>query len=130
MLAQLGAQQRQGQLGADERDVAALAQQVRRRADVVLVAVGEDEGLDRVEAATDRVEVREDQVDPGVVVLGEQDSAVDDQQPAVVLEDGHVATDLAQSSERDDPEASGREGGGRAQFGVGMAQGFLGSVIR
>ena len=124
VLAQLGAQQREGELGADERDVAALAQEVRRGADVVLVAVGQDQRLDVVEAVPDRVEVGEDQVDAGVVVLGEEDSAVDDQQAAVVLEDGHVATDLAQAAERDDPEASGREGGGRAQVGMGMAQGI------
>ena len=124
VLAQLGAEQRQGQLGADERDVAALAQEVGRGADVVLVAVGQHQGLDGVEAVADRVEVGEDQVDAGVVVLGEQHAAVDDQQPAVVLEDGHVATDLAESAERDDPEASCREGGGRAQVGVGMAQGI------
>ena len=130
VLAQLGAEQRQGQLGADERDVAALAQEVRRRADVVLVAVGQHQRLDGVEAVPDRVEVGQDQVDAGVVVLGEEHAAVDDQQAAVVLEDGHVATDLAQPAERDDPQASGREGGGRAQVGVGMAQGFPSFVRR
>jgi hypothetical protein len=51
----------------------------------------------------DRVEVGEDQVDAGVVLLGEQDPTVDDQQAPVVLEDGHVATDLAESAERVDP---------------------------
>jgi hypothetical protein len=133
VLAQLGAEQGEGQPGADERDVAALAQEVRRRADVVLVPVGQDQRLDGIEAVTDGVEVREDQVDTRVVVLREEHSAVDDQQPAVVLEDGHVATDLAQSAERDDPEASGSEGGGRAQVGMGMTQGFprfVGTVWR
>ena len=103
VLAELGVEQGQGQLGADERDVAALAEEVRRGADVVLVAVGEDQRLDLVEAVPDRVEVGEDQVDAGVVLLGEEDAAVDDQQPTVVLEDGHVATDLAEPAERVDP---------------------------
>ena len=103
VLAELGVEEGEGQLGADERDVAALAQEVRRGADVVLVAVGQHERLDLVEAVSDRVEVGEDQVDAGVVLLGEEDAAVDDQQPLVVLEDGHVATDLAEPAERDDP---------------------------
>ena len=124
VLAQLGAEQGQGQLGADERDVAALAQEVRRGADVVLVAVGQHQRLDGVEAVPDGLEVGEDQVHAGVVVLGEQHAAVDEQQSAVVLERGHVAAHLAQPTERDDPEASCREGGGRAQVGVGMAQGI------
>jgi hypothetical protein len=65
--------------------------------------VGQDEGLDVVETVADRVEVGEEQVDAGMVLLGEEDAAVDDQQPSVVLEDGHVATDLAETAERDDP---------------------------
>ena len=55
------------------------------------------------------VEVGEDQVDAGVVVLGEQHAAVDDQQPAVVLEDGHVAADLAEPAERGDPQTPLRQ---------------------
>ena len=49
VLGELGLDQRQGQLRADQRDVGALAQQVRDGADVVLVAVREDDGLDVVE---------------------------------------------------------------------------------
>ena len=78
----------------------ALAEEVRRRADVVLVTVGEHQRLDLVEPVPDRLEVGEDQVDAGVVLLGEQHPAVDDEQPAVVLEDGHVAADLAEAAER------------------------------
>ena len=43
VLAELGVEQREGELGADERDVLALAQEVRRGADVVLVTVGQHE---------------------------------------------------------------------------------------
>ena len=100
-----------------------LAEEVRRGADVVLVAVGQHQGLDVVEAVPDRVEVREDQVDAGVVLLGEQHPAVDQQQAAVVLEDGHVAPDLAEAAERGDPEAALRQVGGRGQLEVGVAQG-------
>jgi hypothetical protein len=103
VLAELRAEQGQGQLGADQGDVVALAEEVRRGADVVLVAVREHQRLDRVEAVPDGVEVGEDQVDAWMGLLGEQDAAVDDEQPPVVLEDGHVATDLAEPAERVDP---------------------------
>ena len=56
----------------------ALAQQVRHGADVVLVAVGQHQRVDVVEAVPDRVEVGQDQVDAGMVLLGEEHPAVDD----------------------------------------------------
>ena len=120
VLPQLGVEQRQGELGADQRDVAALAEEVRRRADVVLVPVGEHQRLDLVQAVPDRLEVREDQVDTRVVVLGEEHPAVDDQQPAVVLEDGHVPADLTETAERDDPQAALDQVARRGQLGMGM----------
>ena len=83
-----------------------MPQQVRHGADVVLVPVGEDDGLDVVEPVLDHPEVGQDQVDAGLLGLGEQHAAVDDQQPAVELEDGHVAADLAQAAERHDPQAA------------------------
>ena len=81
------------------------AQQVRHGADVILVRVREHERLDLVEPAFEGGEVRQDQVDAGLVVLGEQHAAVDDEQPAGVLEDGHVAADLAEAAERDQAQA-------------------------
>ena len=83
-----------------------LREQVRHGADVVLVAVGQHDRLDVVESVHDGREVGQDQVDAGLVLLGEQHAAVDDQQLAVVLEDGHVATDLAEAAQRDDPQGS------------------------
>lgn len=79
---------------------------------MVLVAVREDDRLDVVHPVRDVLEVREDQVDPGLGVLGEQHAAVDDEKSAVVLEDGHVATDLAETAEGDDPQAALRQLGG------------------
>ncbi len=81
-----------------------LAQQERHRADVVLVAVGEHERVDVVEPVLDGPEVRQDQVDAGRVLGREQHAAVDDEQPPVVLEHGHVAADLADAAERDDAQ--------------------------
>src|SRR5699024_3047172 len=51
--------------GADQGDVLPLLEQVRHAPDVVLVAVGEDDALDVVEAVADRGEVRQDHVDAG-----------------------------------------------------------------
>ena len=122
VLAELGAEQGQGELGADQRDVGALAQQVGNRADVVLVTVGQHQRVDGIEPVPDGVEVGQDQVDAGVVLLREQHPAVDDEQAAVVLEDGHVAADLAETTESDHPEPPVRQGRRRGQLGVRMAQ--------
>ena len=61
-------------------------EQVGHRADVVFVAVREHDADDVVEARLDRLEVGQDQVDAGLVLLGEEHAAVDDEELAVVLE--------------------------------------------
>src|SRR6476661_4261305 len=121
VLLELGLHEREGQRGADDRDVALELEQVGHRADVVLVAVREDDRHDVVEPVGDVAEVREDQVDSRVVVLGEEDAAVDDEQLAPGLEHGHVAADLAEPTERHDPQAVVGEGGGRGQLWVRVA---------
>ena len=62
-------------------------------------------------------EVRQDQVDSGLLLLGEEHAAVDDQQAAAVLEDRHVAADLAEAAERGDAQAAlrGAAAAGRVQ---------------
>src|SRR5690606_26859245 len=105
----------------DQRDVGALPEQERHRADVVLVAVREHQGLDVVQAVPDVVEVRQDQVDPGLLLLREEHAAVDDQQPAGVLEDRHVPADLAEAAEGDDPQGALGERRRRPEFGVRVA---------
>ena len=44
----------------------------------------------------------------GLVVTGEHHAAVDDQQPAEMLENRYVAADLADTPQRGDPQAAGR----------------------
>ena len=63
VLPALGRDQRQREPGADDGEVRALPQQERHRADVVLVAVGEHDRVDVVEAVLDGPEVGQDQVD-------------------------------------------------------------------
>src|SRR5690606_36698865 len=91
------------------------------RADVVLVAVREHQGFDVVQAVPDVVEVRQDQVDPGLLLLREEHAAVDDQQPAGVLEDRHVPADLAEAAEGDDAQGSLGERRRASQIGARVA---------
>jgi len=119
VLGELRLHQGEGQLGPDQRDVAALAQQVGHRADVVLVGVREDQRLNVVKPLFQVAEVRQDQVDTRLVRLGEQDAAVDDEQPPKVLEDGHVPADLTQPAEGDNAQAVTRQRRGRGQVGMG-----------
>lgn len=112
----------EGQLGADERDVRLLAEEVGDTTDVVLVTMGEDDALDVVEAVPDGREVRQDQVDSGLFLFGEQHAAVDDQQAAAVFEDRHVSADLAEAAEWGDPQAALGKRRGRGQFGMRMTQ--------
>ena len=63
VLLALGRDQRQREPGADHGEVRALPQQERHGADVVLVAVGEHERVDVVEAVLDGPEIGQDQVD-------------------------------------------------------------------
>ena len=79
-----------------------LAQQVRQRADVVLVAVREDDARDALVAQV--AEVGQDEVDAEVLVAREREPGVDDDDLAAVLVDGHVLADLAEAAERDDPK--------------------------
>ena len=100
VLLELRLDERERQPRADEGDVLLELEQVGNRADVVLVAVREHDADHVVEPVLDRLEVGQDQVDAGLVLLGEQHAAVDDQQLAAVLEHGHVAADLAEAAER------------------------------
>src|SRR4029077_8368169 len=89
------------------------AEQVRQRADVVLMAVGEHHGLDLIGVLAQVLEVGQDQVDARHLRLGEGQPCVQDQDAAVHLEGGHVAADLADAAEEDDARIVSGRGGGR-----------------
>jgi hypothetical protein len=72
-----------------------LAEQVRERADVVLVAVREHHRPQLRPASREVGEVGEDEVDAELLVSREREPGVDDEQLAPRLEDGHVPPDLA-----------------------------------
>src|SRR5207302_10824359 len=95
----------EGQLGPEDGWVDVL-EQVGDPTDVVLVGVGEHEAHDLLAALAHVREVREDQVDPEHLLRGEHEARVDDQDLAVVLEEGHVPADLANAAQPDDPGAA------------------------
>ncbi len=131
VLAELLGQQGEGQLGADQRDVRPLPEQVGHRADVILVAVGQHQPDDVVQPMGDGVEPRQDQVDPRMVVLGEQHAAVDQQQLTGVLQHRHVPPDIAQTTERNDPHRVGSQQGRTLQTTGGHGrQGYTSGTLR
>ena len=100
VLAELRLDKGEGQLATDERDVRLEAQKVGNCTDVVLVAVCEHDRGNVVKAILDRAEVREDKVNARLGFFGKENAAIDDEEPALILEDGHVSADLAETAER------------------------------
>ncbi len=97
---------------AEVADTVAVAEQVLDGADVVLVAVGEDERLDPLGVLPQVGEVGQDQVDPVHVRVGEHQPAVDEHDRAARIVDGAlldrhaVAADLAEPPEEHDAHRS------------------------
>ncbi len=115
VFAQLGGDEGQRQVGSVDRNIASQLEEVGHGADVVLVAVGEDKADDVVHAIFDPGEIRQDQVDAGLGLLGEEDATVHDQELAPVFEDVHVAADLAETSQRDHSQCAIFQGRGFAE---------------
>lgn len=79
-----------------------LRQHVPQRTVMVLVPVGDEVAQQVLDVLGQVGEVRQDQVDARHVALGEHQATVDHDHGVAVLDDGHVAADLAQAAERDD----------------------------
>ena len=79
---------------------------VGQRADVILVPVGEHDAADVADALLQPRDVRDDQVDAEHLLFGEHQPRVDDDDIVAAAERHHVATDLAQSAERDQGQLS------------------------
>ena len=104
VLLDLVAQQAAGQGRGVDRHARELREHVRQGADVVLVGVGDEERLDVGAALLEIGDVGDDEVDAEHLLVGEHQSAVDDDDLVAVLEDVHVLADLAHPAERDDAE--------------------------
>ncbi len=130
VLLELRADEREREPGSDDGDVGPLLQEVGDAADVVLVAVREDDARDLVEAPAQGAEVGEDHVDAGLALLGEEHAAVDDEQLALVLEQRHVAADVAEAAEGRDAQAAAGQAPGLGDVeGVGVGRGRHGAFL-
>ena len=70
------------------------------------MAVGDHDRLDVVHPLAQVGEVGQHEVDPHLLRGREPQPRVDDDDPPVVLDDGHVLADLAHASEREDAQGS------------------------
>ena len=102
MLVELRLDQAERETGRPDLGNGDLAEQVRQRTDVILVAVGEDDRADVGLPLPQVGELGKQEVDAEVLVPREREAGVDDHEPVVALDDGHVLADLAESAERDD----------------------------
>ena len=103
VLVELRADHRRGERAAvDGRRAVQLAQHERQRPDVVLVRVGEHDRLDVVGSVAQVGEVRQDEVDAELIRRREHQPGVDDDDPAVELDDHHVLADLTEPAQRKD----------------------------
>src|SRR5439155_16514180 len=81
-----------------------IGEHVGERADVILVAVGEEDRPKPVAEAAQVRDVRDGDVDPGHLLVREHHAAVDRDRGVPVLEDEEVEPDLAEPAERDHPK--------------------------
>ena len=106
VLVELRLDQAERQPRAPDLGHADLAHQVRQRADVILVAVREDDGPQRARRVAQVAEVGQHEVDAHHLVAREAETRVDQDALAVLLDHGHVLADLAETAERDDPDGA------------------------
>src|ERR1700687_675220 len=104
MLFQLGLDETQRQPRPVDGNVD-LLQRVRQTADMVLVAVREEDPKHFTVAAQQVGDVGQHKVDARHVLVREHESGVDDKDLVVPLEGPHVDSDLAQAAQRDIPES-------------------------
>ncbi len=96
----------EGELGAPDGDVE-FREHPGKAADVVLVAVGEDDSANALAVLDEVGDVGDDDVDAEKLGFGEHEPGVDDDN-VVSPADGHaVHAELAEAPERDDLQFSG-----------------------
>ena len=110
-LFQLVLDQAAGQAGAVHR-YAEFLQQIGNAANVVLVAVSDEQALDLILVLHHKGEVRDDHVHAVHLAVREHQTAVHDDHITVALVDSHVLANLAQTTQRVDMD------GGRSLLGL------------
>ena len=100
MLFELAFDEGEGELGAVDGDVE-LGEDPGQAADVVLVAVGEDDGADFVAVLDEIADVGDDDVDAEELFFGEHQAGIDDDDVILPAEGQAVHTELTQAPEGD-----------------------------
>ena len=76
-------------------------QQVRKRAGVVLVSMGDDDAAKFLLVLQNIRVVGKHQIDTGLRIVGEHEASVDEHHVVAALEDSHVLADAVKAAERD-----------------------------
>ena len=92
--------QGQGEIGSVDGD-SDIGKEIGDGADVVLVAMGEDQGADELLVFLEKTQVGHHQVDAQQLGLGEHHSGIDDDDVIAVADGGHVHAKLAASTQGD-----------------------------
>ena len=98
VLFEFGVDKGKRQCRTEKFDIFSTFQKVRHSTDVVFMAMSQNHADDILHAIVQIVEVRQNHVDAGLMLFGEQHSAVDDQDFAVDFEHGHVSTNFADAT--------------------------------
>ena len=104
VLAQLAGHQAEREVAAVDRD-AHLFEQIRYGADVILVAVGQNDAADFLRMGDEVGEIRDDDIDAENLFLGKHEAGVDHDQIAPAAQHRAIQTEFAEATERDDLQA-------------------------
>ena len=96
----------EGEFGAPDRDLE-FGKKPGERADVVFVAVGEDDGADALAVLDEIGDVGDDDVDAEEFGFGEHQAGIDDDNVVTPAHGHAVHAELAETAERDDLQFSG-----------------------
>ena len=107
LLAQLDLQQPLRQRRGIDRRTQPLLDEVGERADVVFMAVRQDDAAHLLQAFHDVAGVGDDDVDAVHLARGKHEAGIDDQQILVRFQHEHVLANFAQAAQRNHPEQRG-----------------------
>jgi hypothetical protein len=100
-LLESGLEQALGQARAVDRDPQ-LIEEIGNRADVILVAMGDEDRTDVVGMLSQVTDIRQEHIDPEHVFFREPDPRIDDDDIVAIFEDDHVLADLAKAAKEHD----------------------------
>lgn len=106
MLAELAFHQPQGE-GRSVHGHRPAAQEVGQRPDVILVAVGEQDGLEPIREGFEVGEVRHDGIDARLIIRRKELAAIHKEEAAGAVHDQRVHAELPQASDGDEPQLVG-----------------------